>query len=287
MFKKNFKRKVFSLVIVAILFTSTVSFGSGFGSNFDTYRFVIPIFNNIQWRQIPIFRFFEPKEEIVEEKPVEPVEESETPEEPVEEVDQPEVPEEIEKPEKPVRPERPEKPKEEKPIEEKPIEEKPIEEKPEEKPVEEKPVEEKPVEEEKEERPVENQVPSGVSKEEQEVLRLVNIERQKAGLSPFTLSSKLSNVARDKSKDMAHNNYFSHQSPTHGSPFDMMKAYGINYRTAGENIAKGYNSAASVVNGWMNSPGHRANILNSSFNTLGVGYYNYNGTAYWTQMFTN
>lgn len=259
MFKKNFKRRVFSFLIIAMLFTSTVSFGSGFGGNFATYRFVIPMFNNIQWRQIPIFRFFDPKEEekeeVVVEEPEEAVEETEV-EEPVEEL---ELPEETKKPERPSRPERP---------------------------VEEKPVEEKPVEE-KEERPVESQVPNGVSKEEQEVLRLVNIERQKAGLSPFKLSAELSHVARDKSKDMAHNNYFSHQSPTHGSPFDMMRAYGINYRSAGENIAKGYNSAASVVNGWMNSSGHRANILNSSFNTLGVGYYNYNGTAYWTQMFTN
>lgn len=284
MFNKNFKRKVFSLVIIAMLFSSSVSFGSGFG----TYKFMIPIFSNFNWRQIPIFSFFEPKkttlpiqpEEPVEEEPEAPAEEEpETPEEPVEEVEEPEVPEEIEKPEKPERPEKPEQPgKPEQPEQpEQPIEE--------EKPVEEKP--EEPKEEQPEEKPVENETPSGVSREEQEVLRLVNIERQKAGLQPFKLSAELSHVARDKSKDMAHNNYFSHQSPTHGSPFDMMKAYGINYRTAGENIAKGYNSPESVVNGWMNSPGHRANILNSSFNTLGVGYYNYNGTAYWTQMFTN
>lgn len=250
MFKKNFKRRVFSLVIVAMLFSSSVSFAGGFG---NTYRFVIPIFNNIQWRQVPMFSWYEPKKPslpIVPEEKEEaevPVEEVKTPEEPVEEAV------EVERPSRPVRPERPIESPEEKPVE----------------------------------KPVENQAPKGVSSQEEEVLRLVNIERQKAGLSPFTLSAKLSNVARDKSKDMAHNNYFSHQSPTHGSPFDMMKAYGISYRTAGENIAKGYNSAASVVNGWMNSPGHRANILNSSFNTLGVGYYNYNGTAYWTQMFTN
>lgn len=238
MFKKNFRKMVFSILVVMMLFSSTVSFGSGFS---NTYRFVIPIFSNIQWRQIPVSRFFEPKTPELPLVPEEEKEEEVVVEDPVEEIEEPTEPvEEIEKPEAP-----------------------------------------------KEEKPIENQAPRGVSQEEQEVLRLVNIERQKAGLSPFTLSAELSNVARDKSKDMAHNNYFSHQSPTHGSPFDMMRAYGIIYRTAGENIAKGYNSAASVVNGWMNSSGHRANILNPSFNTLGVGYYNYNGTAYWTQMFTN
>lgn len=127
----------------------------------------------------------------------------------------------------------------------------------------------------------------GVSQMEMEVVRLVNIEREKAGLSPFTSSSELSKVARMKSEDMARNNYFSHTSPTYGSPFDMMKKFGIRYNRAGENIAKGYSSAQAVVRGWMNSSGHRANILNPSFNTLGVGAYNSNGTIYWTQMFTN
>jgi uncharacterized YkwD family protein len=123
---------------------------------------------------------------------------------------------------------------------------------------------------------------------EMEVVRLVNVERQKAGLSPFTASSELSKVARVKSEDMAKNNYFSHTSPTYGDPFTMMKSFGIKYNTAGENIAKGYSSAQSVVDGWMNSPGHRANILNPSFNKIGVGLYKTsNGTAYWTQMFTN
>lgn len=128
---------------------------------------------------------------------------------------------------------------------------------------------------------------SGLSAMEMEVVRLVNIERQKAGLPNFRASSELSNVARAKSKDMAVNNYFSHTSPTYGSPFEMMKSFGISYRTAGENIAKGYSSASSVVRGWMNSQGHRDNILNPSFNTIGVGAYNGNGSTYWTQMFTN
>lgn len=139
--------------------------------------------------------------------------------------------------------------------------------------------------------PTENEVPNTsqtLSYEESEVVRLVNIERTKMGLEPFTISSKLSDVARLKSQDMAVNNYFSHTSPTYGSPFDMMKKYGITYKTAGENIAKGYLSAQSVVNGWMNSAGHKANILNPSFKTIGVGAYKTsNNTIYWTQMFTN
>ncbi|NMA87305.1 MAG: serine protease, partial [Tissierellia bacterium] len=78
---------------------------------------------------------------------------------------------------------------------------------------------------------------------EMEVVNLVNIERQKAGLAPLQYSSELSNVARAKSQDMASKNYFSHNSPTYGDPFSMMKSFGIKYKTAGENIAKGYSSA--------------------------------------------
>ncbi len=129
---------------------------------------------------------------------------------------------------------------------------------------------------------------SGLSAIELEVVRLVNIERQKEGLQPLQASSELSNVARMKSQDMANKNYFSHTSPTYGSPFDMMKQFGIKYNTAGENIAKGQLTAQSVVTAWMNSSGHRANIMNPSFNKIGVGHYkSSNGTNYWTQMFTN
>lgn len=129
---------------------------------------------------------------------------------------------------------------------------------------------------------------SGLSAMESEVVRLVNIERQKEGLQPFTTSSELSKVARVKSEDMATKNYFSHTSPTYGSPFEMMKSFGVKYNTAGENIARGQLTAQSVVNGWMNSSGHRANIMNPSFNKIGVGLAkSSNGTNYWTQMFTN
>lgn len=118
---------------------------------------------------------------------------------------------------------------------------------------------------------------------EREVVRLVNVERAKAGLPALEYDWQLSRVARYKSEDMQKNNYFAHTSPTYGSPFNMMKSFGISYRTAGENIARGYSTPAAVVEGWMNSPGHRANILNSSFTHMGVGYVKIG--SYWTQMF--
>ena len=121
---------------------------------------------------------------------------------------------------------------------------------------------------------------------QQQVLELVNKERSKNGLSPLTLDYSLSNVATKKSQDMINKNYFDHTSPTYGSPFDMMKQFGISYRSAGENIAKGQRTPQEVMNAWMNSAGHRANILNSSFTKLGVGIAkDSNGTLYWTQMF--
>lgn len=123
---------------------------------------------------------------------------------------------------------------------------------------------------------------------EGEVVRLVNIEREKAGLAALKTSIEVSNVARIKSEDMAKNNYFNHNSPTYGSPFEMMDYYGVIYNAAGENIAMGHPTAKLVVEGWMNSPGHRANILESMFKKIGVGLYQTeNGTNYWTQMFTD
>ena len=83
---------------------------------------------------------------------------------------------------------------------------------------------------------------------------------------------ELSRVARVKSEDMRDNGYFSHESPTYGSPFDMMRKFGIRFRTAGENIAAGYPTPEAAVKGWMNSSGHRANILSSQFTHIGVGY---------------
>jgi uncharacterized YkwD family protein len=115
-----------------------------------------------------------------------------------------------------------------------------------------------------------------------QVVTLVNQERAKAGLSPLnTSNSKLTLVAQDKAKDMYNNNYFDHNSPTFGSPFDMMKQYGVTYSSAGENIAKGQRTPQEVMTAWMNSSGHRANILNPSFKTIGVAYYN----GEWVQEF--
>ena len=121
---------------------------------------------------------------------------------------------------------------------------------------------------------------------QQQVLDLVNAERTKRGISALTLDSNLSSVATKKSQDMVNKNYFDHTSPTYGSPFDMMKQFGISYRTAGENIAKGQKTPQEVVTAWMNSEGHRKNILNPNFTNLGVGIAkDSKGTTYWTQMF--
>lgn len=124
---------------------------------------------------------------------------------------------------------------------------------------------------------------SSVTSYEQEVIRLVNAERAKHGLNPLTYDWELGRVARYKSQDMRDNRYFSHNSPTYGTPFQMMKSFGIKYRSAGENIARGQRTPQAVVNAWMNSSGHRANILNASFTHIGVGYVA--DGNYWTQMF--
>lgn len=126
----------------------------------------------------------------------------------------------------------------------------------------------------------------GESSQAEEVLRLVNAERAKVGLAKLTLSNKLTSVANTKAKDMAVNRYFDHTSPTYGSPFEMLHHFGVNYSYAGENIAGGQPDAKTVMNSWMNSSGHRANILNKNYTQLGVGYYVgglYN--TYWVQEF--
>lgn len=127
------------------------------------------------------------------------------------------------------------------------------------------------------------QTDAAVSSFEAEVIRLVNKIRTENSLSPLTANWELSRVARYKSQDMRNNGYFSHTSPTYGTPFQMIKAFGLSYRTAGENIARGYISPQAVVNGWMNSSGHRANILNASYRQIGVGYVAQGN--YWTQLF--
>ncbi|WP_082892743.1 SafA/ExsA family spore coat assembly protein [Rossellomorea aquimaris] len=120
-----------------------------------------------------------------------------------------------------------------------------------------------------------------------EVVKLVNQERAKTGLSPLKENWELSRVARYKSEDMAAKNYFSHTSPTYGSPFQMIKDFGISYRAAGENIAAGQKTPAEVVKAWMNSEGHRKNIMSNTFTEIGVGYVKGGSYGhYWTQMFT-
>ena len=118
---------------------------------------------------------------------------------------------------------------------------------------------------------------------EQEVIKLINVERANAGLPALKNDWELARVAESKSQDMHDKQYFDHTSPTYGSPFDMMKTYGITYKSAGENIAQGQKSAAEVVKAWMNSEGHRANILSKNFTHIGVGYVK--DGNYWTQMF--
>src|SRR6476620_4055324 len=118
---------------------------------------------------------------------------------------------------------------------------------------------------------------------EQDVIKLVNQERAKNGLPSLKYDWELARVAEHKSLDMRSLGYFSHTSPTYGSPFDMMKNYGIRYKAAGENIAMGQRSPEEVVQAWMNSQGHRENIMNPSFTHIGVGHVATGN--YWTQMF--
>jgi uncharacterized YkwD family protein len=124
---------------------------------------------------------------------------------------------------------------------------------------------------------------AGLKAYEQQVVDLTNKERAKYGLPPLKVDLALSKVAREKSRDMAVNHYFSHNSPTYGSPFDMMRKFGISYTAAGENIAKGQRTPQEVVAAWMNSAGHRANILNKNYTHIGVGFEE-NGYI-WTQQF--
>ena len=130
------------------------------------------------------------------------------------------------------------------------------------------------------------QVSAGQSSMTSQVVNLVNSERAAQGLMALQKDSRLAALAQQKAEDMAKNQYFSHTSPTYGSAFDMLKAAGYSYKTAGENIAMGQKSAASVMDGWMHSSGHRANILHTSYEKIGVGYaVSADGMPYWVQIF--
>ena len=111
---------------------------------------------------------------------------------------------------------------------------------------------------------------SDLTADELETFNLINQQRAQNGLAALKIDSEVQRVARIKAQDMVNNNYFSHTSPTYGSPFDMLKSFGISYRSAGENIA-GNSSNSAAVTAWMNSSGHRANILNNSYNYTGLG----------------
>lgn len=126
---------------------------------------------------------------------------------------------------------------------------------------------------------------TNLTSDEWEVFNLINQQRSQNGLSPLKIDYEVQRVARIKAQDMVNNNYFSHTSPTYGSPFNMLNNFKVSYRTAGENIA-GNSSNSAAVTVWMNSSGHKANILNSSFNYTGIGVIN--GSKYgkiYVQMF--
>lgn len=111
---------------------------------------------------------------------------------------------------------------------------------------------------------------STMNADEQEVFDLINKQRANNGLQALKVDYEVQRVARIKAEDMVSNNYFSHTSPIYGSPFDMLTSFKISYKTAGENIAAN-SSNSGAVSSWMNSSGHKANILNSSFNYTGIG----------------
>ena len=125
---------------------------------------------------------------------------------------------------------------------------------------------------------------SGLSAQEREMVEYVNQERAKAGLSQLQVDLDLARVARTKSQDMVDNGYFDHNSPTYGSPFEMMRSFGISYRAAGENIAKN-GSVMGAHTALMNSEGHRANILAPNFTHKGNGIVRSGNMVTVTQMF--
>lgn len=129
-------------------------------------------------------------------------------------------------------------------------------------------------------------LPTGnmITPSKQQLLDLINNERSKAGVKPLSFDDTLNRVAQLKSDDMKANNYFSHNSPTYGTPFQMMQKFGVSFKSAGENIATNY-SVADAHTAFMNSPGHRANILNSSYTNIGIGITNNSGSLIIVEQF--
>ncbi|WP_070120972.1 CAP domain-containing protein [Bacillus marinisedimentorum] len=125
-----------------------------------------------------------------------------------------------------------------------------------------------------------------MSEVERQVITLTNQQREQNGLPALQADTQLTDAAEKKSQDMVQNNYFSHTSPTYGSPFQMLDQFGIDYSVAAENIAAGQTSAEEVVNAWMKSEGHRRNILNKDITHIGVGAVQGDSRGYhWTQLF--
>ncbi|GAA4332306.1 CAP domain-containing protein [Streptomyces venetus] len=135
--------------------------------------------------------------------------------------------------------------------------------------------------------PEQSSAPAALSEESAaaaQVLKLVNEERAKVGCSPVAANSALSDLAQSFSEDMAKRGFFDHTDPDGATPWDRAEKAGIS-NLGGENIARGQADAAAVMDAWMNSPGHRANILNCDFKTLGVGVELGSGGPWWTQDF--
>jgi uncharacterized protein YkwD len=126
----------------------------------------------------------------------------------------------------------------------------------------------------------------GLARTASEVIALTNAERAAAGLRPLGVDERLTAAAQAHSADMVTRGFYSHTSPDGSQPWDRARAAGATHRGIGENIACGQRSPAEVVEGWMNSPGHRANILKPDFTQIGIGYAG-GGQAgsYWTQLF--
>ncbi len=129
------------------------------------------------------------------------------------------------------------------------------------------------------------QTSTGVENYPREVLRLVNIERAKAGLPAFTTTQPLTSAADKRAKEIT--SAFSHTRPNGSNFFTVLREYGVPFRTSGENIAYGQKTPQQVVSTWMGSPGHRRNILNPRFTKIGIGFAQSKGRNYWTQEFTN
>ena len=127
---------------------------------------------------------------------------------------------------------------------------------------------------------------SSLSSDEKEVFDLINRQRANNGLKALEIDYEVQRVAKIKAQDMVDNNYFAHESPTYGTPFNMLTNFKISYRAAGENIA-GNSSNSGAVDAWMNSSGHRANILSENYHAVGIGVFRDENTYYWVQLFTD